>query len=288
MARLNGAVMKSAVPSVCSSPRVGFSPSVSTKRRRPSPPRRRQACPASARRQPQNRAQGSEGFSRQAQGASSAFAEQAGSRDPDAAAAIRRHASRTSSPRPVGSRIPCEASSAVSSRRSSSFPSSRTSARTACAAITSRQRIRQGVSHGAVIGPSPASPEAARAIIGPVRARTESLCHGTGPLPARLLPWRAGRAMARSVGQRTAPPWKPRVPHPRRGLWNSGAGVRRPRRQDAAASAQSRSEANGARPKAREAGSAKAQSSSGNGTAKRTRCSCSTRASPGAAKPIRA
>ena len=56
----------------------------------------------------------SEGVSRQAQGPSSAFAEQAGSGDPDAAAAIRRHASRTSSPRPVGSRIPCEASSAAS------------------------------------------------------------------------------------------------------------------------------------------------------------------------------
>ena len=41
---------------------------------------------------------------------------------------------------------------------------------------------------------------------------------------------------------------------------------------------------NAATEAAREAGSAKDRSSSGNGMARRTRCSCSTRASPGAAK----
>jgi DUF2924 family protein len=45
--------------------------------------------------------------------------------------------------------------------------------------------------------------------------------------------------MARSVGQRTAPTWKPRVSHPRGGVWNPGAGVRWSRCQDAAASAKS-------------------------------------------------
>ena len=56
MARLNGAVTKNAVLLACSSPRAGFSPLASMRRRRPDPPRRRQACPASARRQPQSRA----------------------------------------------------------------------------------------------------------------------------------------------------------------------------------------------------------------------------------------
>ena len=55
-----------------------------------------------------------EGISRQLQATSSAFAKQAGSGDPDAAAAIRRHASKTSSPKPGGSRIRCAASSAAS------------------------------------------------------------------------------------------------------------------------------------------------------------------------------
>ena len=56
MARLNGAATRMAIPLACSSPPAAFSPSASTTRKRKGPHRRRQACPASARRRPHGRA----------------------------------------------------------------------------------------------------------------------------------------------------------------------------------------------------------------------------------------
>ena len=49
-------------------------------------------------------------------------------------------------------------------------------------------RIRQGVSHGAASGASPAPPKAARPILSPIRARIESLGYRTGSRLGRLRP----------------------------------------------------------------------------------------------------
>ena len=106
----DGVVMRNAVLLVCSLPTAGFLPLVSMRRRRPNPPTWRQAYLASARGQPQS-------------GATSLRRLQ--SLSPRGKPCLRRASriscskcfggnpasrSRTSAPRPVGSRIPSEAS----------------------------------------------------------------------------------------------------------------------------------------------------------------------------------
>ena len=143
----------------------------------------------------------SEGVSRQLQGPSGAVAKQAGSGDPDAAAAIRRHHRRHHRQDRLAAAFGARLLQRPREKEAEASPRLGRGQGRRAPLSHRADRILQGVSHGAVIGASPASPEAARAILRPIRARIESLCCRTGSRLAQLLSWRAGRAMARLVGQ---------------------------------------------------------------------------------------